>query len=58
MYVVKKVVIQIASEGKNPLHIYVVTIFTIIVVKSGGLKLCEAWAGGLSPFLTPTDIMT
>jgi hypothetical protein len=58
MYVVKKVVIQIASEGKNPLLVYVVTISTIFVGESGEQKPCEAWGWGLSPFSTPTDIMT
>jgi hypothetical protein len=58
MYVVKKVVIQIASEGKNTLHGYVVTISTIFVVESGRQKPCEALSWGLSPISTPTDIMT
>jgi len=58
MYVVKKVVIQIASEGKNPLQGYVVTISTIFVGESGRQKPCEAWMRGLSPLSTPTDIMT
>jgi len=58
MYVVKKVVIQVVPEGKNPLHGYVVTISTIFVGESGRQKPCEAWMRGLSPLSTPTDIMT
>ena len=58
MYVVKKVVIQVLTEGKNPLHEYVVTISTIIVGESGRQKPCEACGWGLSPISTPTDIMT